>query len=313
MDRTAVTVALGAAAISVVSTLALATGARGHSRQLGELDAAVARIGGRVAELDAARPGPGQEAGSAAAQRWQALEERLAVLETTARRRSAAPAPGGGGAGGAAEAGAPAEAGAAAADRGDGAGPGQHRRELESLIDAITAVDFDWQEGTRELGRFLELARSSPFVDERIAALEAAVQAAPGDSAARMELAGFYTAKLLTVSGPEQGLWGARAEEQWLAVHAQDPDHWESRFRIGTSYAYYPDVMGKTDDAIAMLGEALAIQQRQAPRPEHVQTYLSLARMHERRGDREKALAVLEDGLRFHPGDEQLQAARRGR
>jgi hypothetical protein len=43
-----------------------------------------------------------------------------------------------------------------------------------------------------------------------------------------------------------------------------------------------------------------------------VQSYLSLARMQQRKGVREQARAVLRAGLRLHPDDARLEAARSG-
>jgi tetratricopeptide (TPR) repeat protein len=184
--------------------------------------------------------------------------------------------------------------------------------ELESVLAEVLAPSFDWSGSSEALERFYELARDSDLIGERIAELEHAVAADPGDLALRMELADFYVARLLTLQGPEQGVWGGRAEEQWRAVIDRDAEHWEARFRLGNDYAFYPDVMGKTDDAIALLSEARAIQERSAPLPEHVQTYLSLARMHQRKGELEQARAVLRAGLRLHPDDARLEAALSG-
>jgi tetratricopeptide (TPR) repeat protein len=116
-------------------------------------------------------------------------------------------------------------------------------------------------------------------------------------------------AKLMTIQGPEQGLWGSRAEEQWREVSLRDPDHWGAAFALGQNYAYYPDVMGKTDEAIAHLERARAIQERAQQGQEHVRTYLSLARLYQRKGDLEGARSVLRAGLRYHPGEEELGAA----
>jgi len=182
------------------------------------------------------------------------------------------------------------------------------RAEMEELL-GLFADGFDWNGDTEKLQRFYELAHETDLIDEKIAELEAGVAANPGDLERRMQLADTYVAKLMTIQGPEQGLWGLKAEQEWRTIVDLDENHWESTFNLGNNYAYYPDVMGKTDDAIAYLERARAIQERSTQSDEHVQTYLSLARMHQRKGELEQARQVLEAGLTYHPGNADLEAA----
>ncbi len=51
--------------------------------------------------------------------------------------------------------------------------------------------------------------------------------------------------------------------------------------------------MGKTNDAIAGLERARSIPERMAPEAPHVQTYLSLSRLYERKGDIKRVRDVL--------------------
>lgn len=113
----------------------------------------------------------------------------------------------------------------------------------------------------------------------------------------------------MSVSGPEQGLWGGRAEEQWLAAVDLDDAHWAAHSSLGTTYSYYPEVMGKTGDAIRHLERAREIQRTLQPAPEHVQTYLFLAQMYKGDGSVDAARDVLIEGLQHHPGDPALDAA----
>ena len=69
-------------------------------------------------------------------------------------------------------------------------------------------------------------------------------------------------------------------------------------------------MLGKTDDAIHHLQRTMDIQEFAAPEPRHVQTYLFLSRLHQRKGEHDEARRVLEEGLRRHPGDTGLEAAR---
>ena len=153
------------------------------------------------------------------------------------------------------------------------------------------------------------MARGTGLLDEMIADLEARVAAAPEDIDGRMELADTYIGKLMTISGPEQSLWGGRAEDQWRVVAGLDDGHWGAHHSLGTTYSYYPDVMGKTGDAILHLERARDIQRHMDPAPEHLQTYLFLARMYEREGKKEAARDVLMEGLQYHTGNAELGAA----
>ena len=124
-----------------------------------------------------------------------------------------------------------------------------------------------------------------------------------------MKLADTYVAKLMTVAGPEQGLWGGRAEEQWGRVVVLDDGNWGAHSALGTNYSYYPEVMGKGLDAIRHLERAREIQRDLAPLPEHVQTYLFLARLYAREEKKDESRAVLMEGLEFHYANQDLSSA----
>ena len=184
------------------------------------------------------------------------------------------------------------------------------RKEFMDLFAKVIGADSSLRGTLEEQERFFALARESGIVDDILAELEARVAANPSDLDARMELSQAYTAKLMTVpGGPEQGIWGARAEEQWAEVAQRDPARWDAHFALGNNFSYYPDFMNKTGEAIASLERALEIQRTITPEPAHVQTYLSLARMYERKGKTEQARTLLQSGLHLHPGDAGLAAA----
>jgi tetratricopeptide (TPR) repeat protein len=131
----------------------------------------------------------------------------------------------------------------------------------------------------------------------------------PDDATARMLLADHYVGKLMTVSGPEQGLWGGRAEAQWQSVVDLDDGHWRAHASLGVNYSYYPEVMGKRSDALRHLERALEIQRTSAPEPGHVQTYVYLARLRAQAGEAARAREILNEGLARHPGDATLVSA----
>jgi tetratricopeptide (TPR) repeat protein len=162
----------------------------------------------------------------------------------------------------------------------------------------------------QEQQRFWELARTPGLIDGLLRELEAAVEAAPGDAAARLQLADACTARLLTLpGGPEQGVWSGKAEKQWTAVLAQDPDHWEARFLLGFNYSMYPSFVDRSTEAIEHLERARTLQQGMPPEPRQVDTYAALARMYARQQKRDRAREVLAEGLQRFPGDETLLRA----
>ena len=82
-------------------------------------------------------------------------------------------------------------------------------------------------------------------------------------------------------------------------------------FVLGWRYslAYYPDVMGKTGEAIEGLERARAIQEHLEPSTQHIQTYLSLSQLYVRSNKSDRAREALEAGLLYHPGNDRLTAA----
>jgi len=301
MSALPVAIAAGAIVISGFSALALCGRVSDQERVLGELEE----------RLHAPAPPPAE--GEAELERLAGaladLEERLARLESSPRREVAAavgmPAQRDLAALARPEDGSP---GAAEPEEAGGAADAAERAELEELL-KLFGSGYDWEASGPELERFYELAKKTGLIDEKLSELEAEVAAAPDDLDLRMELADTYVAKLMTVQGPEMGLWGSRAEEQWRETEKRDPEHWRATFSLGQNFAYYPDVMGKTDEAIAYLERARAIQERGAQGAEHVRTYLSLARLYQRKGDVARARDVLHAGLRHHPGNAELGSA----
>ncbi len=176
-----------------------------------------------------------------------------------------------------------------------------------ALMTDVLRSSRDGMASTEDQERFWQAARTTPMVDDTIAALEARVGASPADGEARMQLADAYVAKLLTVpAGPERGIWGVKAESQWQSVVDSDPNHWDAQYSLAYNWSMYPEFLNRTDDAIAGFEQALEIQSRVAPQPTHAKTYVHLARMWGVKGDAAKAREVLELGRARHPRDPEI-------
>ncbi len=178
------------------------------------------------------------------------------------------------------------------------------------LPEMLRFADDPGRAGSEEAERFWRTLRTTDAADALVAKLEAKVQHDGADLAARMDLADAYVAKLLSVPpGPEQGVWGARAEEQWNAVVERDPDHWGAQSALGQNFAMYPDFLGRTADSIRHLERARAIQEHGVIDPSQARTYSTLARMYQRQGRPQDAAEILRAGLARHPDDADLARA----
>ncbi len=135
--------------------------------------------------------------------------------------------------------------------------------------------------------------------------LEALADEAPNDAEAQMDYANACLAWLQL----DQSKWSLsmKADAAFDKALAADPSHWSARFTKAMSYTFWPDFLGKKKDAIAHF-ERLADQQDLMPAQAHqAQTYLYLGNLLEERGEKERARAAWERGLRRHPGDQGLR------
>lgn len=161
-----------------------------------------------------------------------------------------------------------------------------------------------------EQEQFYRRLRTTGIVDELVTELEAAVERAPNDAAVRMQLADAYTAKLSTIpGGPEQGVWGGKAERQWQAVLERQPEHWEARFALGFNYSMYPSFVDRSAEAIEHLEVARRLLPSLPPEPRQADVFTALARMYQRQGKPDAARTALAEGLQRFPGDEGLLRA----
>ncbi len=285
--------AIGAGVVLLVGGVAIERAFAAQSERLEALES-------RLVAVASSEPQPAQVA-PALVSTMREIEQRLTSLEQRPERAPVAVAP-------------PSEVSTepskSATDPADDRPSATEITEIRDLLGSLTATDFDWGSGGQELQRFIALVRDNPWLDDQIRAGEELVDAEPNSTEARMELASLYIGKLLTGQGPEQAIWGGRAARQWETVRGLDTEHWESRFRLGNNYAFYPDVMGKTDDAIRLLEEARKIQERQPTVSDRAQTYVTLARMYQRKGAHDMVRATLDAGASFYPDDASIAGMR---
>ncbi|MGE3175777.1 MAG: hypothetical protein AB7O97_24350 [Planctomycetota bacterium] len=140
-------------------------------------------------------------------------------------------------------------------------------------------------------------------MDELIARFEDVAAASPNDPQAQMDLASAYLAYLQL----DQTKWqySMKADGAFDEVLALDENHWEARFTKAVSYTFWPDFLGKKQEAVTHF-ERLVAQQDSMPAVDYqAQTYLYLGNLLAER-DPERAREIWQRGLRRHPGNADL-------
>jgi tetratricopeptide (TPR) repeat protein len=162
--------------------------------------------------------------------------------------------------------------------------------------------------------RFWELAREKPaLLADLIKQFEKSVADAPRDKEAHRNLAQAYLVKLMAVpDGMEKGLWSNKMIGQEKAILDIDPEDWDARFSIGINYSFWPEQFNKRPDAIKEFETLRKIQETKTPDPKHAQTYFQLRQLYLKDGKTDEAKAVLDEGLRRFPDDEELKKAKDG-
>jgi tetratricopeptide (TPR) repeat protein len=165
-----------------------------------------------------------------------------------------------------------------------------------------------------EQARFWELAREKPaLLGDYIKELEKAAADAPRDKEAHRRLAEAYVAKLMVVpDGMEKGLWSNKSIAEQKKILELDPDDWGAHVSIATNYSFWPEQFNKRPDAIKEFEAARRIQEGRTPEPRFAHTYLQLRQLYLKEGKTDDAKAVLDEGLRRFPDDEELKKARDG-
>lgn len=159
-----------------------------------------------------------------------------------------------------------------------------------------------------EEAEFWKSSREHPELLKAIRAdLEKKVADAPRDIEAKMNLARAYIETLLTMpDGPEKGAWSMKAVQQWNGVLEIDPNNWDAHASLGTNYSFWPDQFNKGPDAIKHFEAARKIQESAPSDPKYANTYVQLHKLYVKAGKTDDAKAVLEEGLRRFPNDEEL-------
>lgn len=165
-----------------------------------------------------------------------------------------------------------------------------------------------------EQARFWALLREKPeILADWMKRAEKAVADAPRDKEAQRRLAEVYLAKLMSVpDGIEKGIWSNKMIGVEKTILDIDPNDWDARFSIATNYSFWPEQFNKRPDAIKEFETLRKVQESQTPEAKHAQTYFQLRQLYLKDGRTDDAKAVLDEGLRRFPDDEELKKAKEG-
>jgi len=186
------------------------------------------------------------------------------------------------------------------------AGAAARARE-RSISDALAKLDDPALSDTARQRLWKELFEAG-LGDQVLAELEALAERDPNNPNARCDLAQAYLQKLFNVPmGPEQGLWGTKADKAFDAALALDENHWEARFGKAVALSNWPAFLGKQPEAIKHFEVLIQQQSRQASQPHFVNTHLILGNMYMQAGQKDKALATWQQGAAQFPSNESLR------
>jgi tetratricopeptide (TPR) repeat protein len=185
---------------------------------------------------------------------------------------------------------------------------GAAARERErSIADALAKLEDPALSDAARQRLWKELFQAG-LGDQVLAELEARAERDPNDPNARCDLAQAYLQKLFNVPmGPEQGLWGTKADKAFDAALALDENHWEARFGKAVALSNWPAFLGKQPEAIKHFEVLIQQQSRQAFQLHFVNTHLILGNMYMQAGQKDKALATWQTGAAQFPSNESLR------
>lgn len=180
----------------------------------------------------------------------------------------------------------------------DAAGPAKPAFDLETDFAALVGSNY-WENVAAWKKAF-----QSGRMDDVVARFEALAKQDPKNVAKQMDLANAYLAYLQF----DQTKWqlSMKADAVFDRVLDLDENHWQARFTKAVSYTFWPDFLGKKQEAIQHF-ETLVQQQDALPvENHHAETYLYLGNLIEAK-DPQRAREIWRKGARRHPNNQELQ------
>ncbi len=151
------------------------------------------------------------------------------------------------------------------------------------------------------------LIEKAGLEDEILAHQAALAESAPTDPTAQYQYGAMLIAGIQTKPPAKQAGLAMKADAAFDKTLKLDEKHWGARFMKATSLSFWPKITGKQAEALKHF-EVLADQQELAkPQPHFAETYHFLGNMYMENGDHAKARATYERGLRWFPGNDNLE------
>ena len=176
--------------------------------------------------------------------------------------------------------------------------------ELDMLEAAVRAAPADHAAADR----YREAAGKHGATRRAIASFEqlAADGTAQRSANVHLQLGMAYLDAVDQASGVSKPPLTARALRSFDAALERDPTLWDARYAKGLVYLKMPAGLKQHAKAVEVFMDLLDWQGRRPPRPEFALTYFRLSEAYAQGGDRERAAAVLRNGLRQFPGHSLL-------
>jgi tetratricopeptide (TPR) repeat protein len=235
----------------------------------------------------------------------EAIEKRLATLETSVGRistRPREPQPAVAERGQAARG--PAAGGSDSADSTSAAEAAAQERKLEECLARLADPKASYSEREKTWAR---LAKGG-LLDAAVRHFEQRAKDDPQAPDAHFDLGQAYLQKILASGEIEKGTWATKADRAFDAALALDDHHWGARFMKAASFAYWPPIFGKQPEAVKQFEILRAQQEAQAPRPDFAQTYIFLGNLYAGQGNAAKASETWKKGAEIFPESSELAA-----
>jgi tetratricopeptide (TPR) repeat protein len=164
------------------------------------------------------------------------------------------------------------------------------------------------QGATETLEKLFLEARKANASDALIRSFETLVEENPQESTAHCLLArAFIEALMAEPNFIQKGEWARKADAEYLEAIRLDPASWDAQYGRAYSLSWWPEQLGMLPEAIRSFEKALELQAGSAVQSRYVDTYAQLGRLYARAAKADKAAAVLTEGLRVFPGNEDLK------
>jgi tetratricopeptide (TPR) repeat protein len=169
-------------------------------------------------------------------------------------------------------------------------------------------IAFKQGPASEAMEKIFEAARKANSSETLVRSFQTLVDENPQDASAHCLLARAFIETLMAEPNfIQKGEWARKADAEYLEAIRLDPASWEAHYSRAFSLSWWPEQLGMLPEAIRSFERALELQAGSAAQPRYADTYAQLGRLYTRAAKADKAVAVLSEGLRVFPGNEELK------